>query len=450
MIPVLTPAEMAAVDREAPQPIEVLVARAAAAVAAAAVDELGGTYARRVIIVAGPGNNGEDGRVAARLLDRRGVRCRVIDAASAPEVLDDADLVIDAAFGTGLRDDYVFPATTSPVLSVDIASGIDGLTGAVRGRPPMAVRTVTFAALKPGLVLGSGPLHCGAVDVIDIGLDVSRSSIDYAEPSDVTVLLPQRARDSHKWRNAVRVIAGSPGMSGAAALASAAAMRGGAGYVQLSSPGGRPADAPIEAVVTTLPEQDWAPIVIDEIGRFTALAIGPGLGRDAATLESVRAVVSGSGRVPCVIDGDGLRAFGPDSLDLLRGRSVPAVLTPHDAEFAAVFGAAPAEDRVASAREAASASGSVVLLKGPTTVIADPAGRTVMVRAGDQRLATAGTGDVLCGLVGAALASGAPALAAAAASAQLHGDASTWCPSEGMVASDLLGVIADVRSSLYG
>ena len=173
MIPIVTPEEMGEIDRAAPEPVEVLIARAAAAVAREAVDLMGGTYGRRVVVVAGKGNNGNDGRVAAAALRRRGVVVHEFDAGSAPEVLPPSDLVIDAAYGTGFHGDYVAPDPGgAPVLAVDIPSGLDGRTGVASGRVPRAVRTVTFAALKPGLLLGDGPAHCGEVVVADIGLDV--------------------------------------------------------------------------------------------------------------------------------------------------------------------------------------------------------------------------------------------------------------------------------------
>jgi len=239
MIPVLTPDEMGAVDDAAPEPVEVLVRRAAGAVARVALDLLGQGYGRRVVVVAGPGNNGWDGRVAGELLRAAGVTVTVIDALAAPEVLPRSDLVIDAAFGTGFRGEYVFPAADgAPVLAVDIPSGISGLTGIASGTPARAVATVSFAALKPGLVLGDGPSHSGSVHVAAIGLEVDdEAAAHLVEPADVVAWIPERDVDDHKWRHAVWCVAGSPGMSGAAFLCAAAALRGGAGYVRLSTPG---------------------------------------------------------------------------------------------------------------------------------------------------------------------------------------------------------------------
>ncbi|HMV75635.1 MAG TPA: NAD(P)H-hydrate epimerase, partial [Microthrixaceae bacterium] len=290
MLTVLTPSQMAAVDAAAAEPVEVLIGRAAGAVARAAVDLMGGTYGRRVVVVAGPGHNGEDGRVAAALLARRGVRVTVHDVADAPTVLGPADLVIDAAFGTGFRGNYRFPDVDgAPVLAVDIPSGISGLTGAVSGAPAPAIRTVTFAALKPGLVLGAGPSYAGEVVVADIGLDVEDTAVVGAAgchlvtDDDVLAWVPARAVDDHKWRHAVWVVAGSPGMTGAAQLCSTAALRAGAGYVRLTVPGVEDPPAPTEAVVLGARTDDWDRLMSSDASRFGCVAIGPGLGRDAGS-----------------------------------------------------------------------------------------------------------------------------------------------------------------------
>lgn len=452
MIPVLTPAEMTEVDRAAPEPTDVLVRRAAGAVARAAVGVLGGTYGRRVVVVAGPGNNGADGRVAADLLARRGVRVTVLDARDAPAELPSADLVIDAAFGTGFRGEYHAPVAGAPVLAVDIPSGIDGLTGLRAGEPAHAVLTVTFAALKPGLVLGDGPAYTGRVVLADIGLDVSHATAHLVERSDLAAWVPDRASDAHKWRHAVRVVAGSPGMSGAAHLCCAAALRGGAGYVQLCAPGDpaapRRGDHPPPLEVVSLPvPAEWSRELTGGSGRFAAVVIGPGLGRDEGTVREVRAAAAATPR-PLVLDGDALWALGEDAPFLLRDRPAPTVLTPHDGELARLTGQRPGDDRVTTARDLASACRSVVLLKGPTTVVADPAGAVLLVRGGDQRLATAGTGDVLSGLVAAHLALGAEPLRAAAAAAELHGAAASLGATRGLVASDLPDLVALARGEL--
>lgn len=450
MISVLTPEQMGEVDRSAPEPVEVLVQRAAGAVARTALDLLGGAYGRRVVVVAGPGNNGWDGRVAADLLAARGVRVTVLDALDAPSVLAPSDLVIDAAFGTGFRGEYAFPDTDgAPVLAVDIPSGVSGLDGTRSGRPAHAVATVTFAALKPGLVLADGPDHCGHVEVADIGLDVSSASIHLVTDADVVAWVPERAPDDHKWRHAVWLIAGSPDMPGAARLAAMAALRGGAGYLRLSSPGVVAPRAPIEAVSHPVAAEGWSEQVLADAARFGAMAIGPGLGRAAATADEVHRLVRQLDR-PLVVDGDALSLLGTEAASVVAGRPAPTVLTPHDGEFAALCGDAPGPDRIGATRELAATTGATVLLKGPTTVVAEPGGDCLLVRAGDQRLATAGTGDVLTGLVAAHLAAGVPAPQAAAAAAHLHGRAAQLGPSRGLVASDLPDLVPSVWEELLG
>ena len=438
MIPVVTPEEMGAIDAAAPEPVEVLIGRAGGAVARAAVRMLGGTYGRRVVVVAGKGNNGNDGRDAARRLRRRGVRVTVVDAAGRPATLPPADLVIDAAFGTGFRGEWSAPATDAPVLAVDIPSGVDGLTGAVGGQPMAAVRTVTFAALKLGLLLPPGAAYAGEVEVADIGLDVSSVRTQVLEAADVAAVLPSRGASGHKWQAAVRVVAGSPGMTGAAHLTAAAAFRAGAGYVTLSGPGVDDDPAtPTEVVRRPLPSEGWADAVLADADRYGALAVGPGLGTAAGTVAEVRALVAGWPG-PIVVDGDALTALGATAAEVTADRPVPAVLTPHEGEFARLTGAPPGPDRIAGVRAVAAATGAVVLLKGPTTIVADPDGAVLVSTTGDARLATAGTGDVLTGVVAGLLAGGVSPRPAAAAAAFLHGRAGAVGWRYGLVASDLL------------
>lgn len=441
MIPIVTPTEMGAIDRAAPEPVEVLVERAGAAVAREALDLLGGGYGRRAVVLAGKGNNGADGRSAARRLRRRGVRTTVVDAADAPGRLPPADLVVDAAYGTGFHGTYEAPEPPpgALVLAVDIPSGVDGLTGAAGGRVLAATRTVTFAALKPGLLLGEGLELAGEVRVADIGLDASTASAHVVEGADVAAWIPRPRRDAHKWRTACWVVAGSPGMTGAARLCAGGAQRAGAGYVRLSSPGVGPDPmAPTEVVSTALPEADWAEDVLGDLDRFAAVAVGPGLGTAPATVDSVRRLVAGA-RLPVVVDGDGLTALatgGP--ADPLRARSTPAVLTPHDGELARLAGPPGGADRVGAVRELASSLGAVVLAKGSTTVVAEPGGAVLVTTSGDARLATAGTGDVLTGVIVALLAGGVAPLRAAAAGAHLHGRAGALACRRGLVAGDLI------------
>ena len=446
MQPVVTPEEMAAVDAAAPEPVEVLIGRAGAATARAAVELLGGTYGRHVVVVAGKGNNGNDGRAAASRLRRHGVRVTVVDAASAPTVLPDADLVVDAAYGTGFRGNYEAPdAGDALVLAVDIPSGVDGLTGQVSGVPLAADRTVTFGALKPGLLFHPGRALVGEVEVAGIGLDVSAASAGLVEAIDVAGWLPPRPPGAHKWNAAVLLVAGSPGMTGAAHLAAAAAQRAGAGLVRVASPGvGHDPGLPTEAVGLALDDTaEWDTGLAESLDRVQALVIGPGLGRTETTVAAVHRLVAAAHDHAVLVDGDGLTALGDGAAEALQTRSQPAVLTPHDGEFRRLAGHAPGDDRIAAARSLAAATGAVVLLKGPTTVVAHPDGRARLVTAGDQRLATAGTGDVLSGAIGALLARGLDPFDAAAAGAWLHGTAARFGPPEGLIARDVVELLPD-------
>lgn len=438
MIPVVTIDEMRAIDAAATEPTPVLVGRAGAAVARTARRMLGGVYGRRVVVLAGPGNNGADGRVAAARLRSTGVHAEVIDLADAPAALPVADLVIDAALGTGVSRPYEAPDPgAARVLAVDIPSGVHGDTGEVLGSPMLADITVTFAALKPGLLLGDGPSLCGRVEVVDIGLDVDGSTVHLVDDASAARMVPTRPVDAHKWHQAVLVVAGSPGMTGAAHLTTAAAQRAGAGMVRLATPGLADPGGPTEAVAVAVPETGWAEDLADGSDRIDAFAIGPGLGTSMAALHQMRMLIGRLDR-PAVVDGDALTALGSDAATVLARRTAPTVLTPHDGEFARLAGAAPGPDRIGAVRSLAASTGAVVLLKGPTNVIAAPDGRVRLVRSGDERLATAGTGDVLTGVVAALLAGGASPLDAAAAGAHLHGIAGSTGPRPGTIASDVI------------
>jgi hydroxyethylthiazole kinase-like uncharacterized protein yjeF len=446
VIPVVSPEQMRLIDAAAPDPVEVLIARAGAAVSRAALRLLGGAYGRAVAVIAGPGNNGSDGRVAAERLRQRGVKVRVFEADACPAELLGFDLVIDAAFGTGFRGVWQAPTVgDSKVLAVDVPTGLDARTGVVADGTLAADVTVTFAAAKPGHVLGGGPDVVGVLEVADIGLDIGEPSITIVERADVERWVPIRPRTAHKWRDAVRVIAGSPGMTGAARLTAAAAQRTGAGMVTLSSPG-IDADAPIEAVDRRLPRFDWADTALADLHRYHSLVIGPGLGREEHTVPSVVRTVFDS-VVPVVVDGDGLFAMSwndEGTPAFLIEREVSTVLTPHDGEFALLTGSRPGPDRIAAAERLVESCGCVVLLKGATTVIAAPGAPTRLVVNGDQRLATAGTGDVLAGIIGALLAKGVGAAEAAACGAWIHAESASLAGSAGLVASDLVTAIPAV------
>jgi NAD(P)H-hydrate epimerase len=446
MIPVVTPERMRAIDAAADVPVEQLIERAGAAVARQALRMLGGAYGRRVVVVAGPGNNGADGRVAARRLAERGVAVRIVEALDRPERIPDADLVIDAAFGTGFRGGWAFPSHGgSTVLAVDVPSGLDAMSGRAGPLTPRAAATVTFNAAKPGHYVADGPAFSGELVVADIGLVVTDPDAWVAEPSDIAAWIPPRPRDAHKWRAAVRIVAGSPGMTGAAHLAVAAAQRAGAGLVAVSSPG-IDADAPIEAIDRRIPPFDWAGAVLSDLHRFRSLVLGPGLGRDEHTVGSVvRAALDAV--VPVVIDGDGLFALAWNDAGtpaFLAEREVATVLTPHDGEYATLTGRQPGEDRLGAVQALVDMTGATVLLKGPTTIVGSPGHPPTIVRAGDQRLATAGTGDVLAGIIGALLARGVSAHQAAVAGALVHGEALRGCAPTGVIAGDLIAHIPDV------
>jgi NAD(P)H-hydrate epimerase len=462
MIPVLAPEEMALVDRQAAEPVEVLIGRAGAAAAHRAARLVSGVYAKRIVVLVGKGNNGADGRAAAAFLSGQGAQVQVLEASAIRpgHALPSADLVIDAAYGTGLQRAYSPPSPgASPVLAVDIPSGVSGLTGEVLegGGAMRAVATVTFASFKPGLLFGAGPDLAGEVEVVDIGLGALVDAVAQCwlvGDADVAGLLPYRPRDGHKWQTAVQVVAGSPGMTGAPWLVSRAALRAGAGYVRLSMPGVDPSVLPPgELVHLPVPASGWHAKVLEELSRVKALVVGPGLGpvvgpstgpeRHDLPGGEVGLLVSAAG-VPTVVDADGLNAIG--SLEglaaIVARRRQPTVITPHDGELTRLAGHAPGPDRLAETRDAAARSGAIVLLKGSTSVIAAPDGRALLVASGDARLATAGTGDVLSGVIGAFLARGLPAFEAAALAAHVHGRAARTGYREGLVASDLPDLVA--------
>jgi NAD(P)H-hydrate epimerase len=429
VIPVLTVEEMRAVDQAAPEPVEVLIERAGAAVARSALEVLGGGYGTRVVVVAGKGNNGADGRAAARRLRARGVGVTVVEP-GALAVLPPCDLVIDAAFGTGFRGHYDPPDTGDAfVLAVDVPTG-----GVVE-----ADRTVTFAALKPAHLYDPEP--CGSIEVVDIGLDAGAAAHAWlVEDDDVVELLPQLGRDGHKWRTAVFVAAGSAGMMGAPLLVARGAMRAGSGYARVGVPGAEAADWPAgnEAVAVSLPASGWADAVLGEAERCRALVIGPGLGRSDETAKNVRRVLAES-PVPVVVDADGLNALGArPSID-----RDDVVLTPHDGEFSRLAGEPVGEDRMASAMGLAERVGACVLLKGSTTTVARPDRQMLLAASGGPALATAGSGDVLSGVIGAFVARGLPVFEAAAFAAHVHGRAASLGLSDGLVAGDLPDLVAE-------
>ncbi|HEY5013977.1 MAG TPA: NAD(P)H-hydrate dehydratase, partial [Acidimicrobiia bacterium] len=418
MRPVVTPAEMGELDRraiEAGTAEAVLVERAGTAVAWHARRMLGGTYGRRVVVAYGKGNNGADGRVAARVLRGWGVRvveigiAEAVDRDGAAREIARAELFVDAMFGTGFRGTLEGDAAwladeaarAARVLAVDIPSGVDGLTGAVHGPAVRAHATICFAFLKPGLLFEPGRTCAGEVEVADIGIRLegwfgyaplaSRRpfGIGVTTAEDARAALGERAAAEHKWRAAVFVVGGSAGMIGAPGLASRAALRTGSGMVVAGVPG---ADAAArigggEVVARVLDasaggalDAAAADAVLAEIGRFKALALGPGLGTAPETAEAVARLV-GEADIHLVIDADALNALAADLAPFEARRSAGhpwPVITPHDGEYARLAGHPVGDDRIEAAWELANRLQVVVLLKGPATVVVDPAGRTAI------------------------------------------------------------------------
>ncbi|MGO9581241.1 MAG: NAD(P)H-hydrate dehydratase [Acidimicrobiales bacterium] len=458
MQPVHTRDELRAADAAAIADVglDTLVARAGTAVATAALRQLGTGYGRRVVVVAGRGHNGDDGRVASAALRRRGVRVTELDPGALPAVLPGCDLVIDAAYGTGFRGEYRAPKVPEgiPVVAVDIPSGLDCDTGSACEGAVRATSTVTMAALKPGLLIGQGRELSGRVELAPIGIAVAPGRLWLVEDADIASWLPVRQPETNKWRSACAVVAGSPGMLGAARFSSSAAQRAGAGMVRWCVPGAASDSLPAsEAVARAVPAADFAEVVLEELARCQAMVIGPGLGSSPGVVASVRTLVARA-EVPVIVDADGLGALGPvdQAREVLAGRKIPAVLTPHDGEFARLAASSagadslPGPDRIAAARSLASRLGAIVLLKGSTTVVAAPDGEAFLVTSGSSRLATAGTGDVLSGVVGAFLARGLDPLRAAALAAHVHGRAAGLGFAEGLVAGDLPVLVATVLS----
>ncbi|MXY75288.1 MAG: NAD(P)H-hydrate dehydratase [Acidimicrobiia bacterium] len=462
MKPVITPSEAARLDRVAPEPVEVLMERAGWAVENAAA-RMGAGYGSRVAVLAGPGNNGGDGYVAAGLLRRRGAAVVVhqlsepktdaarwaLERASAAGVEMEplgappprVDLVVDAVFGGGFRGRCP-PALTAwmehpaPVLSVDFPSGMDPGTGQVPDRCFQADRTVTFHALKTGHLLGQGPDYCGEVEVADIGQTGETPAMFLAEAGDCP--RPARRRTVHKWRaGSVVVMGGSRGMTGAPLLAARSALRAGAGSVGLMVPGGCQevvAGAAPELLTYGLGSEERfvtarTDACLETASRFDVMVIGPGIGADGQTVRWARRMIE-EWEGPLVVDADALGASDPA---LLSARREPTVITPHRGELASLTGDAP---RLEEIRDLA-ASGLVVLAKGNPTLVCDPR-ETWVVREGGPELATIGTGDVLAGWVAAFWARGLSPAAAARSAAFWHGRAGAALAARRTVTADAL------------
>ena len=439
--PLYTAAEMRAAEERYPgypDSIPELMERAGTAVAREAM--LAYPAARRFACVCGGGSNGGDGRVAARVLREAGLE------ADETEDVEGYDVVVDALFGTGFSGEprpeaaaqiERINAVNAPVVSIDLPSGVDASTGEVAGVAVDAALTVTFHALKVGLVVAPGRFHAGRVTVADIGLEDVPTEHRRATPELLRVVPLRREGQTKYTAGAVLVVGGKPGMTGAAALASRAAFRADAGYVALAVPA---ESLPIvetlvlEAVKTGWRE-DTALETISQLGeRAGALAIGPGLGRGEGRRALVRALLERLD-LPAVVDADALFELEPFE------RDAPTVLTPHAGALARLLGTDSSwvgAHRLTAAGKAAERFGAVVLLKGPDTIIAPPEGGVVVSDSGSAALATAGTGDVLTGIVAAFLAKDLEPLVAASAAAVAHGRAAELVAHRaGLVAGDL-------------
>jgi NAD(P)H-hydrate epimerase len=397
--------------------------------------------ARRFACVCGGGSNGGDGRVAARVLREAG-----LDADETTDV-EGYDVVVDALFGTGFsgepRADAAalierINAATAAVVSVDLPSGVDASTGEVAGAAVDADLTVTFHAPKLGLVVAPGRFHAGRVVVADIGLEEASTEHRRATAEVLRVVPIRREGDTKYTAGAVLVVGGQPGMTGAAALAARAAFRADAGYVALAVPEESLAVVEtlvLEAVKTGWREDSALETIAGLAERAGALALGPGLGRGEGRHALVRELLERID-LPAVVDADALFELEPVE------REAATVLTPHAGELARLLGTDSSwvgAHRLTAARKAAERFDAVVLLKGPDTIVASPGGGVVVSDWGPPALATAGTGDVLTGIVAAFLAKGLEPTVAAAAAAVAHGRAGELLPHRaGLIASDLL------------
>ncbi|WP_406737964.1 NAD(P)H-hydrate epimerase [Streptomyces sp. NBC_00853] len=412
-----------------------LMQRAAAGLAAACAGLLrrtrGGVYGARVVLLVGPGDNGGDALYAGARLARRGAAVtavpmdpermhpgglaalRAAGGHLARAVPQRADLVLDGLLGIGGRGG-LRPAAAAlverippgvPVVAVDLPSGVDADTGEVAGPAVSADVTVTFGAYKPGLLIDPGASRAGAVHLVDIGLELPSPEVEALQHADVAGLLPEPTATSDKYRRGVvGIVAGSVQYPGAAVLAVAGALRGGAGAVRYVGPAA-------EAVLARYPETLIGP------GRVQAWVVGPGLGE--GRVGEVAQLLAGDAAV--LVDADGLRGLDAAAL---RARSAPTLLTPHAGEAAALLGVerqAVEAGRLDAVRALAQRYGAAVLLKGSTTLVASGGGAVRVNPTGTPWLATAGSGDVLSGLAGSLLAGGLSGADAGAVGAYLHG-----------------------------
>lgn len=451
MSAILTTAGIRALEARHALAVPPLMERAGTALASEAAAMLADGR-RPVLVLAGPGNNGGDGLVAARLLKQRGLDPQVVLVADPERLPADAHaalrawlacggtvadsvagldygLAIDALFGIGLTRPVegrlaeriaALNALPCPVLAVDIPSGLCADTGRVLGAAVRATRTLTFIALKPGLLTREGPDHCGGIAVcnLDIAIDAPPPG-RLVSPALFADRLQPRRRDSHKGSfGSVAVIGGAPGMAGAALLAGRAALKLGAGRVYVGTLAALPAD-PLQPELMLRPPPE-------AMAAASVLALGPGLGHSTEALDLLRRAIATD--LPLVLDADALNllAAHPVLIDAVARRNAAAVLTPHPAEAGRLLGIATdtvQDDRLAAALALARKTRAQVVLKGCGSILAKPGGGWMMNASGNPGLASAGSGDVLTGMIAALLAQGWPAGDALAAAVHLHGAA---------------------------
>jgi NAD(P)H-hydrate epimerase len=443
--PLYTAAEMRAAEERYPNypdSVPELMERAGTAVAREAMRAF--PEAARFACVCGGGSNGGDGRVAARVLREAGL------VADETNDVEGYDVVVDALFGTGFRGEprpeaaaviERMNAAEAPVVSVDLPSGVDASTGEIAGAAVEADLTVTFHAPKVGLVLAPGRFRAGRVEVADIGLQDVETEHRRATTSLLDVVPIRAPRATKYTAGAVVVVGGHPGMTGAVCLSGLAALRADAGYVTLAVPlESLPVieGLALEPVKVGWTDEDAADVVLRAAERARAVAIGPGLGRGEGRRALVRELLERI-VVPVVVDADGLFELEPVE------RSASLVLTPHAGELARLLDTSSDwvdAHRLEAARTAAERFRAVVLLKGTDTIVAAPGRGVIVSDFGPPALATAGTGDVLTGIVASFLAKGVEPQLAAAAAAVAHGRAAQLAPHRaGLVASDLLELL---------
>jgi hydroxyethylthiazole kinase-like uncharacterized protein yjeF len=492
MIELLTTAEMAEADRLAIASGVAgmtLMENAGRAVA----DNAATLPGRRVVVVAGPGNNGGDGFVAARHLTERGYEVRVsfvgdrsrlkgdaalaaerwsgpLEAAS-PVSLSDCDIIIDALFGAGLdRPVEGLPramiramnASPAPAIAVDLPSGVNGTSGAVMGIAVDATQTVTFFRRKTGHLLLPGRLHCGPIHVADIGipdrvLEAIKPRTFHNDPALWGGAFPRPTAEGHKYsRGHAVVVSGGVSTTGAGRLAARAALRVGAGLVTLASPREALAVNAAASLAVMVRPVDGAGELTAFLAdkRHNAVLLGPGGGVGPAMREQVAAALASE--AAAVLDADALTSFAgdlPALKALIAARPNRAVvLTPHEGEFARMFKMITENHNVNSklekARLAAKSSGAILLLKGADTVVAAPDGRASIADNAPPWLATAGAGDVLSGLIAGLMAQGTPGFEAASAAVWMHGAAAAEF-GPGLIAEDLSEALPKVYRRLF-